>query len=152
MSLYEGLVNDMKNAMKSQDKELLSTIRMFKSAIDLAKINNKLDRSDVPDELVIEIASRQVKNYKENIIEFDKAGRSDLSDKLKKEIDIISKYLPEQMSEEEVKKEVESIFELVKPTSKQDKGKLMKEASTRLKGKADFKLISELVDSRLNSL
>ena len=90
MSLYEGLVNDMKNAMKSQDKELLSTIRMFKSAIDLAKINNKLDRSDVPDELVIEIASRQVKNYKENIIEFDKAGRSDLSDKLKKEIYIIS--------------------------------------------------------------
>ncbi len=147
--LYSTINNDMKEAMKSHDKETLSTIRLLKSAIDLQKINNKL--SEITDDLVIEVASRQVKQHKESIIEFRNAGRNDLADNLEREIKLISKYLPEQLSKEEIEKELDKIFEEVKPESKKDMGKIMKEANIRLKGKADFKLVSEIVNSKLGA-
>ncbi len=147
--LYSTINDDMKEAMKSHDKETLSTIRLLKSAIDLQKINNKL--SEITDDLVIEVASRQVKQHKESIIEFRNAGRNDLADNLEREIKLISKYLPEQLSKEEIEKELDKIFEEVKPESKKDMGKIMKEANIRLKGKADFKLVSEIVNSKLGA-
>ncbi|MCI6349433.1 MAG: GatB/YqeY domain-containing protein [Tenericutes bacterium] len=147
--LYSTINNDMKEAMKSHDKETLSTIRLLKSAIDLQKINNKL--SEITDDLVIEVASRQVKQHKESITEFRNAGRNDLADNLEREIKLISKYLPEQLSKEEIEKELDKIFEEVKPESKKDMGKIMKEANIRLKGKADFKLVSEIVNSKLGA-
>lgn len=147
--LYSTINNDMKEAMKSHDKETLSTIRLLKSAIDLQKINNKL--SEITDDLVIEVASRQVKQHKESITEFRNAGRDDLADNLEREIKLISKYLPEQLSKEEIEKELDKIFEEVKPESKKDMGKVMKEANIRLKGKADFKLVSEIVNSKLGA-
>lgn len=149
MALYDNINNDMKEAMKSHDKESLSTIRLLKSAIDLQKINNKLE--EINDDLVIEVASRQVKQHKESIIEFRSAGRNDLADNLEREIKLISKYLPEQLSKEEIEKEIDKIFEEVKPESKKDMGKVMKEANIRLKGKADFKLVSEIVNSKLSA-
>lgn len=147
--LYSTINNDMKEAMKSHDKETLSTIRLLKSAIDLQKINNKL--SEITDDLVIEVASRQVKQHKESITEFRNAGRNDLADNLEREIKLISKYLPEQLSKEEIEKELDKIFEEVKPESKKDMGKIMKEANIRLKGKADFKVVSEIVNSKLGA-
>ena len=148
--LYEKLINDMKEAMKSKDKETLSTIRLLKSAIDLYKINNKMDRSTVSDEIVIEIAAKQVKTHKESIIEFRNAGREDLAKKLEDEIKVIKNYLPEQLSEEEIEKVINDIFEKVKPTGKSDMGKIMKEVNILLKGKADMKTVSEIVMSKLN--
>ena len=147
--LYSTINNDMKEAMKSHDKETLSTIRLLKSAIDLQKINNEL--SEITDDLVIEVATRQVKQHKESITEFRNAGRDDLADNLEREIKLISKYLPEQLSKEEIEKELDKIFEEVKPESKKDMGKIMKEANIRLKGKADFKLVSEIVNSKLGA-
>ena len=149
MASYDNINNDMKEAMKSHDKESLSTIRLLKSAIDLQKINNKLE--EINDDLVIEVASRQVKQHKESITEFRSAGRNDLADNLEREIKLISKYLPEQLSKEEIEKEIDKIFEEVKPESKKDMGKVMKEANIRLKGKADFKLVSEIVNSKLGA-
>lgn len=149
MALYDNINSDMKEAMKSHDKESLSTIRLLKSAIDLQKINNKL--SEITDDLVVEVASRQVKQHKESITEFRNAGRNDLADNLEREIKLISKYLPEQLSKEEIEKELDKIFEEVKPESKKDMGKIMKEANIRLKGKADFKLVSEIVNSKLGA-
>ena len=75
----------------------------------------------------------------------------DLADKLENEIKIISNYLPEQLSKEEIIKEIDRIFDLVKPESKKDMGKIMKEANVSLKGKADFKLVSEIVNSKLGA-
>lgn len=149
MALYDKINNDMKEAMKSHDKDSLSTIRLLKSAIDLQKINNKLE--EITDDLVIEVASRQVKQHKESITEFRNAARNDLADNLEREIKLISKYLPEQLSKEEIEKELDKIFEEVKPESKKDMGKIMKEANIRLKGKADFKLVSEIVNSKLGA-
>ena len=148
MTLYEKISSDMKTFMVKKDKENLSTIRLLKSSIDLARINNKLD--EITDDLVIEIASKQVKTHKESIEEFKKAGRDDLVSGLEREINLISNYLPEQLSEEEVRKEIDNIFDIVKPNGKSDMGKIMKEANLKLKGKADFKLVSQIVQDKLS--
>lgn len=145
--LYNEINKTMLEAMKSKDKETLSTIRLLKSAIDLYKINNKL--TEITDDVVIEVASKQVKQHRESIEEFRNAGRNDLADNLEKEISIISKFLPEQLSKEEIEKEIDEIFAEVKPESRKDMGKVMKEANARLKGKADFKLVSEIVNTKL---
>ena len=108
-------------------------------------------KKEITDELVIDIAARQIKTHKASIEEFDKANRTDLSDKLKEEIKLIEKYLPTQLTEEEINNEIEKVFEKVKPTSKKDMGLIMKELSP-LKGKADFKIISTKVNKKLNSL
>lgn len=149
MTLYEQITDKMKSAMREKDKDTLSTIRLLKSAIDLNKINNKL--SEITDDLVIEVASKQVKTHKESIEEFKQAGRNDLVEGLEKEIKIISEYLPEQLTKEELEKEIEKIFEIVKPEGKKDMGKIMKEANTILKGKADFKMVSEIVNNKLGA-
>ena len=149
MTLYETINDAMKEAMKNHDKDTLSTIRLLKSAIDLQRINNKLE--EITDDLVIEVASRQVKQHRESINEFRNAKRDDLADNLEKEIAIISNYLPEQLSKEEIEAEIDKIFEEIKPEGKKDMGKIMKEANTRLKGKADFKLVSELVNNKLGA-
>lgn len=146
--LYEKIVNDMKSAMKNRDKSTLSTIRFLKNAIDMEAKDKK---KEITDELVIDIAARQIKTHKASIEEFDKANRTDLSDKLKEEIKLIEKYLPTQLTEEEINNEIEKVFEKVKPTNKKDMGLIMKELSS-LKGKADFKIISTKVNEKLNSL
>lgn len=145
--LYDKINKTMLEAMKSKDKDTLSTIRLLKSAIDLYRINNKLN--EITDEVVIEVASKQVKQHRESIEEFRKAGRDDLADNLEREIKIISEFLPEQLTKEEIEKEIDKIFALVKPEGKKDMGKIMKEANTRLKGKADFKLVSIIVNTKL---
>lgn len=151
MNLYDKLNEDMKSAMRAKDKDTLSTIRLLKSAIDLARINGGTRNDDCPDDLVIEVASKQVKTHRESIVEFRNANRDDLVDNLEREIEIISAYLPEQLSYEELEVAVQEIFDIVKPESKKDMGKIMKEANERLKGKADFKVVSEIVNSKLGA-
>lgn len=151
MNLYDKLNEDMKSAMRAKDKDTLSTIRLLKSAIDLARINGGTRNDDCSDDLVIEVASKQVKTHRESIVEFRNANRDDLADNLEREIEIISAYLPEQLSYEELEVAVQEIFDIVKPESKKDMGKIMKEANERLKGKADFKVVSEIVNSKLGA-
>lgn len=147
--LYEKINSDMKDFMRNKDKNNLSTIRLLKSAIDLSRINNKLE--EITDDLVIEVASKQVKTHRESIEEFKKAGRNDLAENLEREILLLSQYLPVQLTREEIEKEIDKIFDIVKPSGKSDMGLIMKEANTLLKGKADFKLVSEIVQHKLNS-
>lgn len=151
MTLYEKITEDMKEAMRAKDKETLSTIKLLKSAVDLARINNGTRNEECSDDLVIEVASKQVKTHKESIEEFKRGGREDLVNALLKEIDIISTYLPEQLSKEEIETEIGKIFDDIKPEGKKDMGKIMKEANLRLKGRADFKLVSEIVNSKLGA-
>ena len=148
--LYEKLNADMKSAMISKDKDTLSTLRYLKSAIDLYRINNKLE--EVTDEVVIDIASKQVKTHKESILEFEKGNRLDLVENLKREIKLLETFLPEQLSDEEIEVELNKIFDEVKPTSKADMGKIMREVNAKLKGKVDMKKVSELVNNKINSL
>ena len=148
--LYETISNDMKEAMKAHDKDSLNTIRLLKSAIDMYLVNNKMERNSCSDEIVIDIVSKQVKTHKESIEEFKKGNRQDLVDKLLKEIDLLSKYLPNQLTEEEINSEIDKVFDKVKPTSMKDMGLIMKELTPIFKGKADMKTVNEIVRSKLN--
>ena len=148
--LYETISNDMKEAMKAHDKDSLNTIRLLKSAIDLYLVNNKMDRNTCSDEVVIDVVSKQVKTHKESIEEFKKGNRQDLVDGLLKEIELLSKYLPEQLSEEEVRKEIDKVFDKIKPTSMKDMGALMKELTPILKGKADMSQVNAILREKLN--
>ncbi|MDD6272987.1 MAG: GatB/YqeY domain-containing protein [bacterium] len=148
--LYETISKDMVNAMKSKDKETLSTLRLLKSAIDLYLVNNKLERNNASDEIVIDVVSKQVKTHKESIEEFKKGNRQDLIDNLNREIELLSKYLPEQLSEDEIRSEIDKVFDKLKPTSMKDMGNIMKELGPIFKGKADMKLVNNIVREKLN--
>ncbi len=147
--LYEQVTEDMKSAMKSKDKDSLNTLRLLKSAIDLYLVNNKLERNNASDEVVIDVVSKQVKTHKESIEEFKKGNRQDLVDGLLREIELLSKYLPEQLSEDDVRKEIDKAFDKLKPTSMKDMGNIMKELGPVLKGKADMKLVNSIVKEKL---
>lgn len=141
--MKERLINDLTNAMKSQDKELLSVLRMVKGAIQMEEIKEKRDLTDTE---VISIIGKQIKTRKESIVEFEKGGREDLIAKTQNEIDILNVYMPKQLSEEEIKQEIDKVFNELNPTSS-DMGKVMGALSS-LKGKADMGLVSKLVKER----
>lgn len=146
--MRERILNDLKNAMKAQDKEKLMVMRMVKGAMQLEELDKKHELSD--DEM-IGIIAKQIKTRKESIVEFEKGKRQDLIDKTNNEIKILSEYMPEQLSLEEINKEIDKIFEELKPT-KTDVGKVMGRASGLLKGKADLSVVNKLIKERLNNL
>ena len=148
--LYDKISKDMVEAMKSKDKDTVSTLRLLKSAIDLYLINNKMERHDASDEIVIEVVSKQVKTHKESIEQFKAGNRQDLIDGLNREIDLLSKYLPEQLSEEELNKIIDEVFDKVKPTSMKDMGAIMKELKPLVTGKADMKEVNAIIKGKLN--
>ena len=150
--LYETISKDMVNAMKSKDKDTLGTLRLLKSAIDLYLVNNKLDRNNASDEVVIDVVSKQVKTHRESIEEFKKGNRQDLIDNLTREIELLSKYLPEQLSSEELEKIVDEVFNEVKPASVKDMGAIMKAITPLVKGKADMREVNALIKDKLNNL
>lgn len=137
------ILEDLKAAMKAQEKEKLSVIRMIKGAIQMEELNKKHELSD--DE-VIAIISKQIKSRKESIVEFEKGGRNDLIEKTNEEINMLNVYMPKQLSEEEIKAEIDKVFEELKPASN-EMGKIM-QALSNLKGKADMGLVSKLVKER----
>lgn len=150
--LYETISKDMIEAMKSKDKDSLSTLRLLKSAIDLYLVNNKLDRNNASDEVVIDVVSKQVKTHRESIEEFKKGNRQDLIDNLTREIELLSKYLPEQLSSEELAEIVDNVFNEVKPSSVKDMGAIMKAITPLVKGKADMREVNALIKEKLNNL
>jgi len=147
--MKQNLLNDLVTAMKNQDKETLSVLRMVKGAFQLEEINKK---SDLSDEDFIGVVSKQIKTRKESIAEFEKAGRTDLVDQTKKEIEILNKYMPEQLSEEEVLKVIDEAFNTVNPQTQSDMGKLMGFVTPKLKGKADMSFVSKTIKEKLANL
>lgn len=149
MNLVEKINDDVKQAMKSQDKEKLSVVRMVKSAVQLAKIELKHDLSD---EEVIDVVAKQIKMRKDSIEEFTKAERNDLVEQYQREVEILNEYMPEQLSSEEVTKIIEEVFDKIKPTSPKQMGLIMKEITPKVKGKFDMGEISKIIKEKLNNL
>lgn len=141
------ILEDLKQAMKAQDKNKLAVIRMVKGAIQMEELNKKRELND--DE-VVAVISKQIKTRKESIVEFQKANRTDLIEQTSKEIEILNEYMPEQMSEEEIEKIISEVFEKLNPTSASDMGKVMREVTPILKGKADMSLVSKIIKDKLN--
>lgn len=146
MTLSERINNDLKDAMKSKDSFKLGVIRMVKGAMQLEKPN---PREELTDDDVIKVLSKQIKMRKEAITQFDAAGRNDLADQNKKELEILSAYMPEQLSLEELNKIIDKVFDEVKPTSVKDMGMIMKSLSPLIKGKADMSLVNSIIKERL---
>ena len=149
MTLVERINEDMKSAMKAQDKETLSVIRMMKSAVQMAKIELKHDLSD---EEVVDVISKQIKMRKDSVLEFKNAGRDDLADQYNREIEVLNKYMPEQLSKEEVEKIIDDAFTLINPTSNKQMGLIMKEVNPKVRGKYDMGEISKIIKDRLSNI
>lgn len=147
--MRERILNELMQAMKNKDKDRLSVLRMVKGAIQLEEINKKRELND--DE-IIAVLSKQVKTRKESIVEFEKGNRNDLIDQANNEISILNEYLPEQMTEEELNNTIEEVFTSVNPQGQSDMGKIMKELSPRVTGKADMSLVSKIVKDKLSQI
>lgn len=148
MTLLDTINNDMKNYMKEKDSFSLGVVRMVKGAIQLESINKK---KELTDEEIISVISKQIKMRKDSIVEFEKGNRQDLVEQNKKEIEILNKYMPEQLSMEEINKIIDEAFLLIKPISSKEQGLIMKEITPKLKGRADMSLVSGIIKDRLNN-
>lgn len=149
MTLLEQINNDMISYMKNKDSFSLGVVRMVKGAIQLEKINKK---RDLTDEEVVAVIAKQIKMRNDSITEFSKANRTDLVEQYQKEITLLEGYMPEQLSIEEIKKIIDEAFTKVNPTSSKDMGLIMKEVSSKLKGKADMSSVSTIIKEKLQNL
>jgi len=147
MSLEERLVEEMKQAMKSNDKLRLSTIRMIRSA---AKNKEIEVRKKLEDEDIVKVIQVMVRKGEESVEQFQTGGRMDLVEKEKSEIEILKSFLPQPLSQEEILKIIDQSIQETQASSPKDIGKVMKSVIPKIGGKADGKLINQLVKERLS--
>lgn len=147
MSLKEQLANDMKEAMKAKEKERLAVIRMVRGAIKQQEIDNKVE---LDDDAVIAVISKEVKMRNDSIADFEKGGRADLVAQNEAEIAFLMPYLPQQLSEDEVRALVKEAVEQTGASSPKDMGKVMGALMPKVKGRADGKMVNTLVKEALN--
>jgi uncharacterized protein len=150
MSLKQQIDNDIKKAMLAKHKEELEALRAIKSLILLAE-TDKSAGGDVSTETENKLLQKAVKQRKESADIFTQQGRTDLADKENFQLEVISRYLPKQLSQEEIVTILKDIIAQAGATGPQDMGKVMGAATKALSGKADGKLISELVKKLLSS-
>lgn len=147
MSLLERLNNDMKQAMKNKEKDKLSVVRMIKASVQNETIKLGHDLSE-EDELTV--LSRELKQRKDSLHEFEKAGREDLVEKIRTELTFVELYMPKQLSEDELSEIVKSTISEVGANSKAEMGKVMAAIMPKVKGKADGSLVNKLVQQHLS--
>ena len=147
MSLEERLVEEMKQALKSNDKLRLSTIRMIRSALKNKEIEL---RKKLEDEEVVKVIQVMVGKGEESVEQFQIGGRMDLVEKEKKEIEILKSFLPQPFSQEEILKIIDQSIQETQASSLKDIGKVMKSVMPKIGGKVDGKLINQLVKERLS--
>jgi len=150
MSLRQQIDNDIKTAMLAKNKEELTALRSVKSLILLAE-TEKGSSGEISLDVENKLLMKAAKQRKESAEIFQKEGREDLAKKELFELEVISRYLPKQLSEEEVSTELKKVIEQVGAKGPQDMGKVMGVATKQLAGKADGKLISEIVKKLLAS-
>lgn len=146
MALKDQLTQDMKSAMKQREQIRLSTIRLIRAAIKNREIEL---REELGDEEVIRVISTLLKQHKDSIEQFQKGGRNDLVEKEQAELEILESYLPQPLSEEEVKVLVQEAIEAVGATSMKDLGNVMKYIMPKAQGRVDGKMINQLVKEHL---
>lgn len=150
MALKEKIKEDIREAMKERKELKLSVLRMISSAISGEEIAKGKKETGMTDEEVVEVLAREVKKRKDSMSQFENAGRMELAEKEKQEIEVISKYLPEQLSSEEIEKLVGEAIKESGARSEKDFGAVMKALSPKIKGRADGKQVSETVKKILS--
>lgn len=145
--LKEQLMNDLKDAMKEKNDVKKNTVQMIRASI----LQIEKDKGiQVDDNMIIDIIAKEVKKRKDAGIDFEKGGRQDLVEQNNKEIQILSKYLPEQLSKDDLKVIIEQIIKQVGATSMKDMGMVMKASKEKIGAAADGKTINEVVKELLS--
>lgn len=148
MSLKDKLMEDLKSAMRSKDKLAKDTITLVRASIKQKEVD---DRIELTDEDILNIIAKQVKERRSAIDEFKRGNRDDLVEKTNAEIEILLKYLPEQLDEEELTEIINKVIIEQNIQSPAEMGKLMKAVMPIVKGKADGKLVSEVAGKLLKA-
>lgn len=146
MSLKQKLQEDLKSSMKNKDAIKKSVITLIRSSIKQYEVDNRVE---LQDDEIVDLIAKQLKQTRDSREEFAKAGRDDLVSKAEAEIEVLKEYLPQQLSEEELNEIVISIISEVGATSMKDMKKIMTSIMPKVKGRADGKLINELVKKNL---
>jgi uncharacterized protein YqeY len=145
--LTDKLAADLKAAMLAKDAVRTSTLRMLKSAIEYHKIEKK--QESITDADVTTVIKKQIKQRQDSIEGFEKGSRADLADKEKAELAILKSYLPEELSQAQLEEIVKATIAEVSATTKADMGKVMKAVQAKTAGRADNRLVSQLVSAQL---
>lgn len=140
--ILETLLADIKVAMKARDAATLATLRSLHAQIKDASVNQGKEETD---EIVIAVIGKAMKQRKDSIEQFESGGRQDLADKEAAEVKQLEKYQPKQLSEAEIERLVSTVIQTIGAAGKQDMGKVMKELMPEVKGKADGKLVNQVV-------
>jgi hypothetical protein len=146
MSLVDRLDQDMKQAMRDKDKARLSVIRMVRSALKNKEIDQ---RRPLSEDEVLDVLNREVKQRRDSLQEFEKANRPDLVEGVKQELNILAEYLPEPLSEGELETLIRDTIKETGAVSKADMGKVMGALMPKVKGKADGKIVNQMVQRLL---
>ena len=146
MSLKERITDDMKTAMRAKDSERLGTIRLLQSAMKQKEVD---ERVELDDAAIVAIVDKMIKQRKDSIAAFEQAARQDLVDKEKAELAVLSAYLPERLSAQELTDAVLAIVKELGASGPGDMGKVMGAVKTRLAGKADMGAVSAAVKAAL---
>lgn len=142
MSLKERLMLDLKESMKSKDKIRKNVVTMIRASIKQVEVDNRVELGDKE---IIDVISKQLKQSKDAMIEFEKGNREDLVELTKLEIKILMEYLPEQLTEEELEVLVQEAIKSVDAKSMKDMGKIMGYLMPKIKGKADGSMVNAIV-------
>jgi uncharacterized protein YqeY len=145
--IKQRISDDVKNAMRSKDKERLATLRMITAAIKQKEVD---ERTDLDDGQVLAVLDKMAKQHRDSIEQYQKAGRDDLVAKETSELELVTSYLPEQLSEEEIRQIIKETIEATGASSMQDMGKLMGQLKPRLQGRADMGKVSGLIKQALS--
>ncbi len=150
MSIQDKIISDIKEAMKAKDQDKLRVLRSLKAKLMEKEISErKGGEAKLTDEQAVEVLMKAAKQRKESIDQFEDGGREDLAENEKKELKIIEAYLPEMMSEDEVRDVVKQKIEQLGASGMQDMGKVMGPLMGQLKGKADGSMVSRIVKEEL---
>ena len=152
MELEKLINNDLKEAMKAKDKRKLEALRAIKSALLLEKTGKDVADGEIPDSVEIKMLRKLVKQRKDAAVIYREQNRPDLAEEEEYQAGIIEKYLPQQLSEEQVKEIVEKVIVDMEAKSMKDMGKVMGQATKVIAGRADNKLVSQIVRTRLMEL
>ena len=147
MPLKATIVDDMKTAMRAKEAARLSTIRLLLAAIKQREVDERIELDDAA---VLGVIEKMVKQRRESIAQFEKAARNDLADVEKAEIQVLSGYMPAQMSDADIQKQIDSVISETGASSAKDMGKVMAALKARLAGKADMGKVSALVKGKLS--
>lgn len=148
ISLKQQLTADMKSAMKDKDKQRLTTIRLILSAVKQVEVD---ERIDVDDQRLLAILDKMAKQRRESISQYEQAEREDLADIERAELAIISTYLPEALSQQQITELVEQAISSTSARSMKDMGKVMATLKPQLQGRADMSQVSVLIKSKLSN-